>query len=131
MEKKRVYFSHSIRGKLGPTCPIEQQEKNCAEAILVANEIRFFCPDYDLYVPAEHEEFIQISFALKYLTERQILDVDCDILDRCDILIIYVPEGDELQGGRLIEYGHAKDTGKIVFVYSTAGAAIAWLRRML
>jgi len=89
------------------------------------------CPEFDIYVPAEHEEFIMISQDLKYLTERQILDIDCVIVDHCDIILVYVPEGDELQGGRLIEYEHAKDFGKPVLVYATAEEAIKFLRGLL
>ena len=113
----RVYFSHSIRGKLGPTCPIEMQEKNCAAAIKMANRIRLACPEFDIYVPAENEEFVQIAFDKKYITENQILDVDCVIVDRCDVTIVYVPEGDELQGGRKIEYDHAVATNKPVCIF--------------
>ncbi len=130
MENKRVYFSHSIRGKLGSTCPIETQEKNCAAAIEMANEIRWACPEFDIYVPAEHEKFIQIAFQKEYLTEDQILKVDCIIVDRCDITIVYVPEGDELQGGRKIEFDHARNVGKPVIAYSTAEEAINFLRSL-
>ena len=124
MSKQRVYFSHSIRGKLGSTCPIETQEKNCATAIKIANRIRLACPEFDIYVPAENEEFVQIAFNMKYLTEEQILDIDCVIVDNCEIMLVYVPLGDELQGGRLVEYVHARDTGKEVLVYATAEKAV-------
>ncbi len=130
MSKQRVYFSHSIRGKLGSTCPIEIQEKNCAAAIEIANEIRWSCPEFDIYVPAEHEEFIMISQDLKYLTEKQILEIDCVIVDRCDITIVYVPEGDKLQGGRKIEFDHVRNTGKPVIVYATAEEAVDFLRSL-
>ena len=129
--KRRVYFSHSIRGKLGADCPIETQEENCAAAIEVTNEIRLACPEFDIYVPAENEEFVQIAFNMMYLTEKQILDVDCVIVDNCDIVLVYVPEGDELQGGRLVEYTHAKGINKPVLVYATAEAAIVWLKGLL
>ena len=126
----RIYFSHPIRGKLGPSCPIETQEKNCAAAIKIANRIRWACPEFDIYVPAENEEFIQIAFGKKYITGDQILEVDCVIVDRCDITIVYVPEGDELQGGRKIEFDHAKEIGKPVIAYATAEEAIDFLRSL-
>ncbi len=130
MSKQRVYFSHSIRGKLGSSCPIETQEKNCAAAIEMANEIRWSCPEFDLYVPAENEEFIQIAFDKKYITEDHILEIDCVIVDRCAITIVYVPEGDELQGGRKIEFDHARNIGKPVIAYATAQEAIDFLRSL-
>ena len=131
MSKQRVYFSHSIRGKLGPSCPIETQEKNCAAAIKMVNRIRLACPEFGIYVPAENEEFVQIAFGKRFITEEQILEVDCVIVDRCDITIVYVPEGDELQGGRKIEFDHARNTGKPVITYTTAEEAIEFLKGLL
>jgi hypothetical protein len=46
-------------------------------------------PKMDLYVPAEHDEFVQIAYNKKYINEIDILSVDCDIINRCDLLIIF------------------------------------------
>ena len=126
----RVYFSHSIRGKLGAACPLDQQVENCETAIGMANEIRRSCPEFELYVPAEHEDFVQKAYDKKYLTEKQILDIDCDIIDECDNIIIFVPAGDELQGGRLIEHDHAINECMHVCVFKEAREAIDWLKEL-
>ncbi len=117
----RVYLSHSIRGKKGNAATNAEMKECCDAAIAVGEQIRTAIPSLDLYIPGEHEEFVQIAFKKKYITEKHILDVDCTIIDGCDIVIVYVPSDDELQGGRKIEYDHATRTCKPVFVFSELG----------
>ncbi len=126
----RTYLSHSIRGKLGTDCPPEQQIINCESALFVARLIRKECPWLDLYVPSEHEDFVKKAFDKKYITETQILDIDCDIIDKCDNIVILVPEGDELQGGRLFEHDHAIDNCMHVCIFKDAKEAIEWLTEL-
>ena len=124
----KVYFSHSIRGKKGADCTKEEQAINCQNAIDMANTIRAACPWLDLYVPAENEEFVQLAFENKYLTEKQILEIDCLIADRYnDAMLILIPEGDELQGGRKYEFLHAIDNIIPTCQYSMAKKAIDFL----
>jgi hypothetical protein len=47
----------------------------------------------DFYIPADHDEFVLIAYIAKYLSEDQILAVDCEIVQRCNILIAYSPDG--------------------------------------
>ncbi|KKL69407.1 hypothetical protein LCGC14_2115240 [marine sediment metagenome] len=122
-----VYLSHSIRGKLGSDSTPESLNKNCLTAIEVGDKIRQACPWANIYIPAEHESFVQKAYDKDYMTERQILDVDCDILAEHDILIIHVPEGDELQGGRLIEHDFAINEGIPIGLFKTAKEAIEFL----
>ena len=49
----KLYFSHSIRGKAGPNASHDQQAKNCADAIGVANNLRALFRKLVLYVPAD------------------------------------------------------------------------------
>lgn len=105
--KIRFYLSHSIRGKYGKDATHAQMKINCDKAILIANLIRNAIPSIEIYCPAEHEDFVLIAHEKHYLNEKQILDVDCTIIDSCEGVIIYVPEGDELQGGRKIEHNYA------------------------
>jgi len=114
----RFYFSHSIRGKYGKDATSAQMKKNCDKAILIVNVLRATFPSQEFYIPAEHEDFVGIAYHEGYLTERQVLDVDCKIIDNCEGVIIYVPEDDKLQGGRLVEYDYAKLRGKFVFIFS-------------
>ena len=113
----RLYLSHSIRGKAGPDASHDVQAKNCAEAIRVADVLRGLFPKLELYVPAEHEDFVQLVYDGGYLGEREILEIDCLIINNLDGVIFYVPEGDELQGGRKIEYDHAIATNKPVCIF--------------
>lgn len=113
----KIYLSHKISGS-GKTASFIEQQKNCDKAILIANMIRDALPSVEVYVPGEQtEQFVRVAHAKKYLTIEQILDVDCTIIDGCDGIIIYVPEGDELQGGRLIERDHALQCRIPIFLF--------------
>lgn len=103
----RFYLSHSIRGKYGKDATFAQMKANCDKAILIANLIRNALPSIEIYCPAEHEDFVSIAYHKHYLTEEQLLKVDCEIIAGCEGVIIYVPEGDELQGGRKVEHNYA------------------------
>ncbi len=123
----RFYLSHAIRGKAGPDASHDVQAKNCAEAIKIANALRRQFPKLILYVPAENETFVQIAYDGGHLSEKQILDIDCKIIDNMDGVLVYVPENDELQGGRKIEYNHVVATNKPVCVFCREYEAINWL----
>lgn len=104
----KIYLSHPIRGKYGANATNTQMKENCNRAIDIANYIRANIPSLEVYVPGEHEDFVGITYKKKFLTEQQILNVDCEIINSCDGVIIYIPESDTLQGGRLVEATHAK-----------------------
>ena len=123
----KLYFSHSIRGKYGPSATHDQQAKNCADAIEVANNLRALFRKLVLYVPAENETFVQIAYDSGHLSEKAILDIDCKIIDNMDGLLVYVLKHDELQGGRRIEYDHAIATGKPVIIFNTVQQAADWI----
>lgn len=117
MIKIRFYLSHRITGGDG-TASYAEVEKNCKKAILIANLIRNALPSIELYVPgAETEEFVHLAHRKGYITTKQILDVDCAIIDGCEGVIVYVPEGDKLQGGRKVEYDYTVANKKPVFVF--------------
>ena len=126
----RLYLSHSIRGKEGPKASLDTQNHNCEEAKRIANILRGLFPRLELYVPAENETFVQIAFDRGYITEEQILWVDCAIIDTLDGVIVYVPDGDELQGGRLVEFRHARATNKWCITFSNANQAANWIEAM-
>ncbi len=70
---------------------------------------------------------MQVAYDIGYLVEEEILEIDCLIIDGCDAVIVFVPDGDELQGGRKVEYNHAVKCSIPVLVYHRAGEAIEWL----
>ena len=123
----RVYCSHSIRGKLGINATHTQMKENCDSMIELANRLRKALPDIGFYVPAEHEDFVQIAYDLDYLSEDKILEIDCKIIDGCDAVVVLVPDGDELQGGREVEYDYAVSQNTPVVVYRLIGEAIEFL----
>jgi nucleoside 2-deoxyribosyltransferase len=123
----RVYCSHSIQGKYGINATLAQMKENCDVAIALADQLRAALPDIEFYVPAEHEDFVGLAYRHGYLTIEQILDVDCKIIDTCDAVIVFVPDGDELQGGREVEYNHAIFQTIPVITYRQASEAIEWL----
>ena len=89
----RGYMSHSIRGKKGDACPPEEVEANCAKAAqdgaaLMALFQRWGLPVH-LYVPRVHDDFVQKAYKAGYMTEKQILDTDCEIITDCDFLLQY------------------------------------------
>ena len=120
----RFYLSHSIRGKAGANATGLEMKANCEKAILIANLIRNAIPSIEIYCPGEHEDFVQLAFYRHYLTEKQILEIDCAIIDSCEGVIYYVPEGDELQGGRKVEYDYAYQTGMVVYMFNNVKTII-------
>lgn len=126
----RYYLSHSIRGKAGAGASHDIQATNCKDAICVANILRKLFPKLVLHVPAENETFVQIAYDSGHLSEKEILDVDCRIIDGCDGVLVYVPKGDELQGGRLVEYEHALATNKPCVIFSKASEAADFIKAM-
>lgn len=126
----RYYLSHSIRGKAGAGASHDIQATNCKDAICVANILRKLFPKLVLYVPAENETFVQICCDSGHLSEKEILDVDCKIIDGCDGVLVYVPKGDGLQGGRLVEHDHAIATDKPCVVFSKASEAADFIQAM-
>lgn len=127
----RFYLSHSIRGKYGNDATPTQMMEQCQRAIMIANIIRATFPLIELYVPAEHEDFVQRAYRCGYLTEQQILDVDCMIIDDCEGVLIFAPIDDPLQGGRQIEWEHALAINKSVIIFSEIGQVCEWLQHYL
>lgn len=123
----KVYFSHAMRGKPGFALNSAEHGNNCEAAIRIADQLRKMFPKLSLYVPAESEPFVGAAYKKGYLSIEQILELDCIIVDQCDVVIVYVPEGDELQGGRLIEYDHAVATNRPVCIFRRVEEAINYL----
>lgn len=118
MSKIRCYVSHSIRGKYGKDATVEQMEVNNQRAIEFGKQIKAKFPTIDFYIPGEHDEFITIAYLQKYLTEKQILKIDCEIISRCNFLINFMPD-DYLSEGMKVENTFAAKSGIPVFsVYS-------------
>jgi len=119
-----------MRGKPGFAVNSSGHGENCEIAMRLADQLRKIFPKLYLYVPAESEPFVGAAYGKGYLSIEQILELDCMVVDRCDIVIVYVPEGGELQGGRKIEYDHAVATNKPVCIFHTLAEALDYITAM-
>lgn len=120
----RIYLSHCIRGKHGEDATDTQMAKNNQRAHEVAEQLRSYFldwyrmdnfPEVEIYVPGEMDEFVLHAYRRGYLTEKQILDCDCDIIDGCDMVLAL---GNYVSRGMAIEIEHASTTDKPVFQFS-------------
>lgn len=126
MMKVNAYVSHTIRGEKGKDATKQDMENNCQRAEALCSQIRSEIADVILYVPAEHEQFVQSAFDRGFMSEQQILTVDCDILERQDLLIVLTENGWE-GGGIGIEAMHARENGiPIVFVDVRTEMEMTW-----
>jgi len=122
----RIYMSHWIRGPKGEQATKKDIEENIDKHILIGTEIKAYLIDWekmdglpkcDLYIPAEHDEFVQIAYDKKYLDEHKILDVDCEIIEKCNLLIAF---GDpSLSRGMQIEMEYAASNGIPIYFMPT------------
>lgn len=106
----KIYLSHPIRGPLKDKATAEDMRRNCEDAKVMADLIRSYMPvTIDLYLPAEHEGFVSRAWELGMLTARQILDIDCRIIEEeyNDLLLVYAPYGYPVAGCHT-EMVHAK-----------------------
>ena len=129
----KFYLSHAIRGKAGNGASKAEQEANCRKAVGIGGRIKqAIIAAIEIYVPGDQtEQFVSIAYKKGYITESQILDVDCAIIDNCDALLLYIPEGDVLQGGRLIEYNHAVSTSKPICSFADVNQAVAFITKLI
>jgi len=106
MKEVRAYISHTIRGKHGIGATDTQRKENSEKCISFGNALRKEFPNVDFYVPGEHHEIDTISYRKGYMTEEQILDIDCTIISRCNFIVILSPD-DYISKGMQIEIDHA------------------------
>ena len=120
MLKRKItaYLSHPIRGVYGDKCPDEQIHWNCQQAIAWAKTLRiYFGCNLELHVPAEHDEHMLIAMEKGYLTVDQVLDIDCVIVSKRDVLLVANWE-DHISGGMAREMGTASELGIPIRVFT-------------
>lgn len=111
MSNFSIYVSHSIRGIKGANATHEDMIANNNKAIEFAKELRLVFSDIDFYVPAEHDEFVITAFEKNYITENEILNVDCGIINSRNMVLAWSPD-QYVSNGMLTELIHASTTGK-------------------
>ncbi len=111
-----------------------EMDKNCeaarhfAECILVGLPVT----DVEIYVPGgPTEEFVSRAVSKRMLTFEQVLKIDCDILRSKDMLIVWVPEGDDLNGGRQVEFDFAMEHDIIVYTVQNVAQAVQYIRQTM
>jgi len=82
--------------------PINRDDKKGLSHLLrtcidIGEEIRAYLIDWEkmdglpranLYVPADHEIFVQCAYNNNFLTKENINFIDCEIIKLCDLLIL-------------------------------------------
>ena len=111
----RIYVSHSIRGIKGKNATDEDMEVNNARAVSFGKALRKYFEGLNIYVPGDGDEFVLLAYRSMYLSEDEILSVDCKIIDTCDAVLAFIHD-QHISGGMLTEILHAQKTGKPVFL---------------
>lgn len=127
----KFYLSHPIRGIKGNKATANDMRINNEAAITVANYIRHkITPSIDIHVPAEMESFVYLAFQMSILNEKQILAVDCKIIEGCDAVLIYAPFGIVVSGCK-IEFDHALACHKPIFIFENAKIAVKMIAEFI
>ena len=110
----RFYLSHKIRGNKGDDATLEEMERNLQMAIKAGQEMKAYFLDWermegfpkvDLYVPAEHDEVLSFIYHKGWITIKQLLEADCALLEKCDLLIVL---GTQISKGMKVEIDYAQ-----------------------
>ena len=125
----RAYISHAIRGKSGPDATDEERKKNSDKAITFGNVLRKEFSNVDFYVPGEHYEIDTISYRKGYMTEEQILDIDCEIISRCNFMVVFAPD-DYIGGGMQIEVDYCV-VNSIPVISAVDGSYDEYVKRII
>lgn len=89
----KIYISHPIQGKHGKNATDEEMKTNCQQAIEFGKVLRKRYPNVEFYIPAEYEDFVNRAYRLKFLSIRDILCVDCEIVKTCDAVLALAIDG--------------------------------------
>ena len=115
----KIYLSHPIRGAKGANATREDMEANNKIAIVIGKAIerwyrdKFLNEEISVYVPGEHDEFVMLGYENGTLTEKQILDIDCQIITTCDM--VYALSGEVVSHGMQVEIDFANGHNIPVF----------------
>lgn len=94
--------------------------ENCKRARIFTERLRRELPDLKVHLPADYEAWVQIAYWHEFITEEQILRVDCEILSTCDGMIVFAPD-DYISKGMQVEIDWC-NTNKIPYLMLNAQA---------
>ncbi len=126
----RMYISHCIGGKMGREATDAYMKANNDKAIEFGVVLRKFFPGVIFYVPGDHDEFVMIASRRKFLNIIQILEIDCMIVDRCNVVIAYSPDG-FISNGMQCEIDHANKAGIPVLIVDGTTESLDAIHRHL
>ena len=106
MDKLKVYISHSIRGKMGEAATKEYMDANNKKAIAFGDALGKEFPNISFHVPGAYEDFVGPAYRKGHLTEKQILDIDCDIISNGSFIVVFSPD-DYISRGMKVEVDYA------------------------
>ena len=106
MSTIKVYISHSIRGKMGDAATKEYMDANNKKAIAFGEALSKEFPNISFHVPGAYEEFVGPAYRKGHLTEKQILDIDCDIISDGSLIVVFSPD-DFISKGMKVEIDYA------------------------
>lgn len=112
----KAYLSHHIRGPKGDDSTLEERISNRQEAVRVAQILRRYCPNLDLYVPGENDDWAELGLQAEILTGDLVLDVDCAIINTKDAVLFYDQYG-QFGGGMKREEEHSIQINKPRFIF--------------
>jgi len=101
----KLYMSHPIRGSKIDNATLKDQISNSQKAKDASFEIMTKIETLNIYTPGNAEDFVGLLYTKGLLTDKQILDIDCEILSKHDGLIVY--DFDKSKGVE-IEVAYAK-----------------------
>lgn len=85
----RLYMSHPIRGSKYLDATLVDQLSNSQKARDASFEIMTKIDCLDIYTPGNAEDFVGLTYTKGLLTDKQILELDCEILQKCNGMIVY------------------------------------------
>jgi len=101
MLKRKIsaYLSGPIRGFAGKAAPKELIELNLRRGAAWEKALwLYFGNRLNIYCPHTRDVFPQVAMDKGYLTVDQVLDIDCEIVKQCDVLLVANWEGHISEG---------------------------------
>jgi len=92
--------------------------------------LRTAIADLEIYCPAEHDESLSIAYRKGYLTIDELLNVDCEIISRRNVVLVYCPDG-YISGGMWIEIEYAQTHIIPVRIVRTLGDAAEMVNQLI
>lgn len=111
----KAYLSHPIStDSEGNKVSDQQMNLNIKAALCYADMLRGL--GFNVYCPAEEEEFVNRAYKKGFMSVDQILEVDCEILQSCDLIIAYNHQG--ISHGMSVEIAHAmKNNIPVLYIF--------------